>query len=111
MKISRMTLISQLVPEQAGFFGRRLRADHTSATLLSQFSREGEDSSESPSDDVLGAVGQQDELMRDRVIHMIERLGGGFKWSSQHGLCELFAGTGPEPRPVFSSPGSFAACC
>jgi hypothetical protein len=43
--------------------------------LLSQFSREGEDSSESPSDDVLGAVGQQDELMRDRVIHMIERLG------------------------------------
>src|SRR4051794_15178321 len=75
MKISRMTLISQLVPERAGFFGRRLRADHTSATLLSQFSREGEDSSESPSDDVLGAVGQQDELMRDRVIHMIERLG------------------------------------
>src|SRR4051794_37620015 len=73
MKISGMTLISQLVPEQAGFFGRRLRADHTS--LLSQFSREGEDSSESPSDDVLGAVGQQDELMRDRVIHMIERLG------------------------------------
>src|SRR5215217_4045785 len=36
---------------------------------------------------------------------------GGFKWSSQHGLCELFGGTGPEPRPVFSSPGSFAACC
>src|SRR3954452_675823 len=30
---------------------------------------------------------------------------GGFKWSSQHGLCELFGGTGPEPRPVFSSPG------
>src|SRR3954469_11298073 len=25
---------------------------------------------------------------------------GGFKWSSQHGLCELFGGTGPEPRPV-----------
>src|SRR3954464_952078 len=36
---------------------------------------------------------------------------GEFKWSSQHGLCELFGGTGPEPRPVFSSPGSFAACC
>src|SRR3954463_1401175 len=36
---------------------------------------------------------------------------GGFKWSSQHGLCELFGGIGPEPRPVFSSPGSFAACC
>src|SRR4051812_27424030 len=36
---------------------------------------------------------------------------GGFKWSSQHGLCELIGGTGPEPRPVFSSPGSFAACC
>ena len=36
---------------------------------------------------------------------------GGFKWSSQHGLCELFGGTGPEPRRVFSSPGSFAACC
>ena len=35
----------------------------------------------------------------------------GFKWSSQHGLCELFGGTGPEPRPGFSSPGSFAACC
>jgi transposase len=39
------------------------------------------------------------------------RVVGGFKWSSQHGLCELFGGTGPEPRPVFSSPGSFAACC
>src|SRR5215210_5742040 len=25
---------------------------------------------------------------------------GGFKWSSQHGLCELVGGTGPEPRPV-----------
>src|SRR3954452_21009647 len=36
---------------------------------------------------------------------------GGFDWSSQHGLCELFRGTGPEPRPVSSSPGSFAACC
>src|SRR3954471_1746457 len=36
---------------------------------------------------------------------------GGFKWSWQHGLCELFGGTGPEPRPGFSSPGSFAACC
>src|SRR3954462_4384262 len=36
---------------------------------------------------------------------------GGFKWSSQHGLYELIGGTGPEPRPVFSSPGSFAACC
>src|SRR4051812_46253997 len=36
---------------------------------------------------------------------------GGFKWSSQHSLYELFGGTGPEPRPVFSSPGSFAACC
>ena len=36
---------------------------------------------------------------------------GGFKWSSQHGLCELFGGTRPEPRPGFSSPGSFAACC
>src|SRR3954468_23784773 len=34
---------------------------------------------------------------------------GGFKWSSQHGLCGFFGGTGPEPRPVFSSPGSFAA--
>ena len=36
---------------------------------------------------------------------------GGFKRSSQHGLCELFGGTGPEPRRVFSSPESFAACC
>ena len=36
---------------------------------------------------------------------------GGFKWSSQHGLCGLFGGTGPEPRPGFASPGSFAACC
>jgi hypothetical protein len=36
---------------------------------------------------------------------------GGFKWSSQHGLCDWIGGTGPEPRPVFSSPGSFAACC
>ena len=36
---------------------------------------------------------------------------GEFKGSSQHGLCELFGGTGPEPRPVFASPGSFAACC
>jgi hypothetical protein len=36
---------------------------------------------------------------------------GEFKWSSQHGLCELFGGIGPEPRPVFSSQGSFAACC
>src|SRR5215210_6065407 len=24
-------------------------------------------------------------------------MAGAFKWSSQHGLCELFGGTGPEP--------------
>src|SRR3954451_16453322 len=29
---------------------------------------------------------------------------GGFKWSSQHGLCDWIGGTGPEPRPVSSSP-------
>ena len=45
------------------------------------------------------------------VITKTDVVGGGFKWSSQHGLCELFGGTGPEPRPVFSSQGSFAACC
>ena len=46
------------------------------------------------------------------LVHHSDRgVQGGFKWSSQHGLCELFGGTGPEPRPVFSSPGSFAACC
>src|SRR4051794_40139951 len=33
----------------------------------------------------------------------------GFKRSSQHGLCDWIGGTGPEPRPVFSSQGSFAA--
>src|SRR4051812_20434080 len=43
--------------------------------------------------------------------HFVPAQLGGFKWSSQHSLCELFGGTGPEPRPVFSSPGSFAACC
>jgi len=36
---------------------------------------------------------------------------GGFKRSSQQGLCGWIEGTRPEPRPVFSSPGSFAACC
>ena len=36
---------------------------------------------------------------------------GGFKWSSQHGLCDWIGGTGPEPRQVFSSRASFAACC
>src|SRR3954452_7391765 len=36
---------------------------------------------------------------------------GGFKWSSQHGLCDWIGGTRPEPRPVFSSQGSFAAGC
>src|SRR5215207_7195948 len=36
---------------------------------------------------------------------------GGFKWSSQQGLCGWIEGTRPEPRPVFSSPGSFATCC
>src|SRR4051812_35329729 len=35
------------------------------------------------------------------LIHHSDRgVQGGFKWSSQHGLCELFGGTGPEPRPV-----------
>src|SRR3954447_2105430 len=37
--------------------------------------------------------------------------GGGFKWLSQHGLCDWIGGTGPEPRQVSSSQGSFAACC
>lgn len=74
MKISRTMIISQLVPERAGLFGRRLRAGGSPATLLSQFSREGEASSQSPGEDVLGAVGQQDERTRDRVIHMVERL-------------------------------------
>jgi putative transposase len=46
------------------------------------------------------------------LLHHSDRgVQGGFKWLSQHGLCELFGGTGPEPRPGFSSPGSFAACC
>src|SRR3954447_23282258 len=36
---------------------------------------------------------------------------GGFKWLSQHGLCDWIGGTGPEPRQVSSSQGSFAACC
>ena len=74
MKISRTTIIGHLVPERGGFFGRRLRAGHAPATLLSQFSREDETSSQPPSEDMLGAIGQQDELMRDRVIHMVERL-------------------------------------
>ena len=40
------------------------------------------------------------------LVHHSDRgVQGGSKWSSQHGLCELFGGTGPEPRPVFSSPG------
>src|SRR3954468_8385854 len=57
---------------------------------------------------VLGLIEEGQELIgqiEDRDIL------GGFKWSSQHGLDELIGGTGPEPRPVFSSPGSFAACC
>src|SRR5215207_9639098 len=41
----------------------------------------------------------------------LDVLGGGFKWSSQHGLCDWIGGTGPEPRQVFSSRASFAACC
>ena len=40
-----------------------------------------------------------------------DQVTGGFKGSSQPGLCELFGGTGPAPRPGFASPGSFAACC
>ena len=44
-------------------------------------------------------------------IAQSETEAGGFKWSSQHGLCELIGGTHPEPRQVFSSQGSFAACC
>ena len=48
---------------------------------------------------------------QQRLVMFQEPALPGFKWSSQHGLCELFGGTGPEPRPVFSSPGSFAACC
>src|SRR3954471_15535056 len=41
----------------------------------------------------------------------IARAQGGFKWLSQHGLCDWIGGTGPEPRQVSSSQGSFAACC
>jgi len=51
------------------------------------------------------------EAARALGITLMPLPGSGFKWSSQHGLCELFGGTGPEPRPVFASPGSFAACC
>src|SRR5215213_5859061 len=41
------------------------------------------------------------------LIHHSDRgVQGGFKWSSQHGLCDWIGGTGPEPRPVFSSQGS-----
>src|SRR5215204_1588887 len=37
------------------------------------------------------------------LLHHSDRgVQGGFKWSSQQGLCELFGGTGPEPRPGFS---------
>jgi hypothetical protein len=53
-----------------------------------------------------GEVGRRDDILGFDAGDL-----GGFKWSSQHGLCELFGGAGPEPRPVFSSPGSFAACC
>ena len=46
------------------------------------------------------------------LVHHSDRgVQGGFKWSSQHGLCDWIEGTRPEPRPGFSSPGSFAACC
>src|SRR5690349_19426848 len=74
MKISRTRIIGQLVTERAGFFGRRLGGERSSATLLSQFSREDEGSSEPSGENLLGAVGQQDEMMRDRVLHMVERL-------------------------------------
>jgi MFS family permease len=55
--------------------------------------------------------GNHSDRAGERRLHCAIAALGGFKWSSQHGLCELFGGTGPEPRPVFSSPGSFAACC
>ena len=45
------------------------------------------------------------------VLRLSVGLEGEFKWSSQHSLCDWIGGTGPELRPVFSSPGSFAACC
>src|SRR3954451_6634355 len=46
------------------------------------------------------------------LLHHSDRgVPGGFKWLSQHGLCDWIGGTGPEPRQVSSSQGSFAACC
>src|SRR4051812_8173997 len=36
--------------------------------------------------------------LRTGEVAADSRILGGFKWSSQHGLCELFGGTGPEPR-------------
>ena len=59
----------------------------------------------------LGFSLQANAKTHEGLSHPDRDAQGGFKGSSQHGLCELFGGTGPEPRPVFSSPGSFAACC
>ena len=73
MKISRTTIMGQLVPEGASLFSRRLRGDPASGTLLAQFSQDGAED-QPIGGDVLGAVGQQDERMRDRIIQMVERL-------------------------------------
>jgi crescentin len=73
MKIPRTTLMGQIVPEGASLFAKRLRGDPAPGTLLARFSQEGEEN-QPAGDDVLGAVGQQDERMRDRIIQMVERL-------------------------------------
>ena len=44
------------------------------------------------------------------LMHHSDRgVRGGFKRSSQHGLCALVGGTGPGPRQVFASRGSCGA--
>src|SRR3954469_19507932 len=65
--------MGQIVPEGASLFAKRLRGDPAPGTLLARFSQEGEEN-QPAGNDVLGAVGQQDERMRDRIIQMVERL-------------------------------------
>lgn len=71
MKLSRTLIIGPLIPDRVNSFWRRPQPEQ--ATLLSQFSRTS-DAPDPSSEDVLDVVGQQDELLRDRVMHMVERL-------------------------------------
>jgi putative transposase len=61
--------------------------------------------------DALVMALQRCQPPRGLIHHSDRGVQGGFKWSSQHGLCDWIEGTRPEPRPVSSSPGFFAACC